>query len=39
MIPAHYRTFALLAQDAAALKAGLPGVEVRTPAVMEAVVI
>jgi L-ascorbate metabolism protein UlaG (beta-lactamase superfamily) len=39
MIPAHYRTFGLLAQDAEALKAGLPGVDVRTPAVLEAVVI
>jgi L-ascorbate metabolism protein UlaG (beta-lactamase superfamily) len=39
MIPAHYGTFDLLAQDAGVLKAGLPGVDVRTPGVMEAVVI
>jgi L-ascorbate metabolism protein UlaG (beta-lactamase superfamily) len=39
MIPAHYRTFGLLAQDADALRAGLPGVDVRTPEVMEPVVI
>jgi L-ascorbate metabolism protein UlaG (beta-lactamase superfamily) len=37
MIPAHYRTFGLLAQNADALKAGLPGVDVRTPAPMEVV--
>jgi L-ascorbate metabolism protein UlaG (beta-lactamase superfamily) len=37
MIPAHYRTFGLLAQDAEALKSGLPGVDVRTPDVMEPV--
>lgn len=39
MIPAHYGTFGLLAQDAEVLKAGLPGVDVRTPGVMEAAVI
>jgi L-ascorbate metabolism protein UlaG (beta-lactamase superfamily) len=39
MIPAHYKTFGLLAQDAEALKAGLPGVDVKCPGVMEPVVI
>jgi L-ascorbate metabolism protein UlaG (beta-lactamase superfamily) len=39
MIPAHYGTFGLLEQDAGVLRAGLPGVDVRTPGVMEAVVI
>jgi L-ascorbate metabolism protein UlaG (beta-lactamase superfamily) len=39
MIPAHYLTFGLLAQDASELVAGLPGVDVKTPAVMETVVI
>ena len=37
VIPGHYRTFPLLAQNADALKAGLPGVDVRTPEVLEAV--
>jgi L-ascorbate metabolism protein UlaG (beta-lactamase superfamily) len=36
MIPAHYLTFGLLAQDASELVKGLPGVDVKTPAVMEA---
>ena len=39
LFPAHYGTFSLLAQDAEVLKAGLPGVDVRTPGVLEAVVI
>lgn len=34
VIPCHYRTFPLLAQDAEALKAGLPGVDVIEPEVM-----
>lgn len=34
VIPCHYRTFPLLAQDAEELKAGLPGVEVREPEVL-----
>ncbi len=34
VIPGHYRTFPILAQDADVLKAGLPGVDVRTPEVM-----
>jgi L-ascorbate metabolism protein UlaG (beta-lactamase superfamily) len=34
VIPAHYRTFPLLAQDAAVLKAGLPGVAVIEPEVL-----
>jgi L-ascorbate metabolism protein UlaG (beta-lactamase superfamily) len=34
VIPGHYRTFPLLEQNADALKAGLPGVDVRTPDVM-----
>ena len=37
VIPMHYQTFPVLAQDAEELKAGLPGVDVRTPAVLEAV--
>ena len=37
VIPCHYRTFPILAQDAAALKAGLPGVEVIEPQVLEAI--
>jgi L-ascorbate metabolism protein UlaG (beta-lactamase superfamily) len=35
VIPCHYRTFPLLEQTADRLKAGLPGVDVRTPEVME----
>ena len=35
MIPCHYRTFDALEQSAEALVAGLPGVDVRTPEVME----
>jgi L-ascorbate metabolism protein UlaG (beta-lactamase superfamily) len=34
VIPCHYRTFPLLAQDAKDLKAGLPGVDVREPEVL-----
>ncbi len=35
VIPCHYRTFGLLAQDASVLVAGLPGVEVIEPQVMQ----
>ena len=35
VIPCHYQTFGLLEQSADALKEGLPGVDVRTPQVME----
>ena len=35
VIPCHYRTFALLEQNADALKAGLPGVAVIEPQVLE----
>lgn len=37
VIPYHYKTFPLLAQDAAPLKAALPGVRVLDPDVMEVV--
>ncbi len=37
VIPCHYRTFPILAQSAEALVAGLPGVEVREPEVLEAI--
>lgn len=37
VIPCHYRTFPLLEQNADALKAGLPGVNVIEPEVMEAI--
>ncbi|MBF9034240.1 metal-dependent hydrolase [Rhodobacterales bacterium HKCCE2091] len=37
VIPYHYRTFPLLAQDAEALKSALPGVRVLDPEVMETV--
>ena len=37
VIPCHYRTFPLLAQDAETLKAELPGVDVREPEVMGAI--
>jgi L-ascorbate metabolism protein UlaG (beta-lactamase superfamily) len=37
VIPCHYRTFPLLAQDADELKAGLPGVEVKEPQVLVAI--
>ncbi len=37
VIPCHYRTFPLLAQDARVLQAGLPGVEVVEPQVLEAI--
>ncbi len=36
VIPCHYRTFPLLEQSAEALVAGLPGVDVREPQVLEA---
>jgi L-ascorbate metabolism protein UlaG (beta-lactamase superfamily) len=39
VIPSHYRTFGLLAQNADVLKAGLPGVNVVEPQVMTAIVI
>ncbi|MXU65411.1 metal-dependent hydrolase [Oceanomicrobium pacificus] len=35
VIPCHYKTFPLLEQSADALVSGLPGVDVRTPEVME----
>ena len=35
VIPCHYRTFPILAQDAAVLRAGLPGVDVIEPEVLE----
>ena len=35
VIPCHYRTFPLLAQNADVLKAGLPGVNVIEPQVLE----
>ncbi len=37
VIPCHYRTFPLLAQDAGVLAAGLPGVQVIEPQVMQAI--
>jgi L-ascorbate metabolism protein UlaG (beta-lactamase superfamily) len=37
VIPCHYRTFPLLAQNADELKAGLPGVEVTEPQVLVAI--
>ncbi len=37
LIPGHYRTFPLLEQNADALKAALPGVDVIEPQVMEAI--
>jgi L-ascorbate metabolism protein UlaG (beta-lactamase superfamily) len=37
VIPCHYGTFPMLAQSPDALVAALPGIDVRTPAVMEAV--
>jgi L-ascorbate metabolism protein UlaG (beta-lactamase superfamily) len=35
LIPCHYRTFPLLEQSAEALVAELPGVDIKTPEVME----
>ncbi len=37
VIPCHYRTFPLLEQNAGVLKAGLPGVDVIEPEVMQAI--
>lgn len=37
LIPCHYRTFPLLAQDASELTAALPGVDVVEPTVMKAI--
>ncbi len=37
VIPCHYRTFPLLAQNADELRAGLPGVEVIEPQVLQAI--
>ncbi|MCE8009335.1 metal-dependent hydrolase [Aestuariivita sp.] len=37
VIPCHYKTFPLLEQDAAALRSGLPGVDVIEPQVMQAI--
>jgi L-ascorbate metabolism protein UlaG (beta-lactamase superfamily) len=39
IIPSHYRTFGLLAQNAEELKAGLPGVKVAEPEVMAAIAV
>ncbi len=39
LIPSHYRTFPLLAQDAGALRAALPGVAVHEPEVLVPIVI
>ena len=39
VIPCHYRTFPLLAQDADVLKVGLPGVAVIEPQVMEPIIL
>lgn len=39
VLPSHYRTFPLLAQDAGALAAGLPGVDVVAPEVMAPVTV
>ncbi len=39
VIPCHYRTFPLLEQSAEALVAGLPGVDVRAPDIMETVTV
>ena len=38
VIPCHYKTFGLLEQSADTMVAGLPGVDVRVPDVMEAMV-
>lgn len=37
VIPCHYKTFPILAQSADALVAALPGIDVKTPDVMDAV--
>ena len=37
VVPCHYATFPMLAQSAEPLRAALPGVDVRIPAVMEAI--
>ena len=37
VIPIHYATFPILEQNADDLRAGLPGVEVKTPGVMETI--
>ncbi len=39
VIPSHYRTFGLLAQNADELRTGLPGVKVVEPEVMKAIVV
>ena len=39
VIPGHYRTFPLLAQDAKELAAGLPGVDVIEPQVLEPITV
>jgi L-ascorbate metabolism protein UlaG (beta-lactamase superfamily) len=39
VLPSHYRTFGKLAQNADELRAGLPGVAVLVPEVMETVTI
>jgi L-ascorbate metabolism protein UlaG (beta-lactamase superfamily) len=38
IIPSHYRTFGLLAQDASLLRAALPGVEIREPEVLQPII-
>ncbi|MGR3198572.1 MAG: metal-dependent hydrolase, partial [Paracoccus sp. (in: a-proteobacteria)] len=37
VIPCHYKTFPALEQDAGALAAGLPGVQVIEPEIMKAI--
>ena len=39
LIPCHYGTFDALAQDAQAMRASLPGVDIRTPEVMDVVTV
>ena len=39
VIPCHYGTFDALAQDAQAMRAALPGVDIRTPDVLEGVTV
>jgi L-ascorbate metabolism protein UlaG (beta-lactamase superfamily) len=38
VIPCHYKTFGLLEQSADAMVTALPGVDVRVPEVMEAMI-
>jgi L-ascorbate metabolism protein UlaG (beta-lactamase superfamily) len=39
VIPCHYKTFPILAQDAAPLIEGLPGVQVIEPQVMTPIIL